>query len=201
MRPHPFAVDSRALHHQPSWENTGSHCVPTRHPERSRTCGPSKPFKVKASLSMPNSVGEKNPADLKVVIRHYRCDAISSSTQQPNLLFRHVLLPKSSSLPPTPKPVLRGCGDHWLRATLLKCFRLLDFYGASSGTNYLEHYSTPLPTQCLCVQSKVRLAYNHTAMHWSTPCHCKRHNLGACKGRVKKQLENTSLFSFTDGVV
>lgn len=130
---------------------------------------------------------KKNPADLKVVIRHYRCDAISSSTQQPNLLFRHVLFPKSSSFPPTPKPVLRGCGDHWLRTTLLKCFRLLDCYGASSGTNYLEHYSTP--TQCLCVQSKVRLAYNHTAMHWSTPCHCKHHKLWACKGRVKNNLK------------
>lgn len=68
-------------------------------------------------------------------------------------------------------------------------FSPLYCYGASSGTNYLEHYSTPLPTQCLCVQSKVRLAYNHTAMHWSTPCHCKRHKLGACKGRVKNNLK------------
>lgn len=82
-------------------------------------------------------------------------------------------------LPPTPKLVLRGCGDHWLRTALLKCFRLLDCYGASSGTNYLKHYSTSLPTQWLCVHSKVRQSYKHTALHWSTPCHCEHHKLGA----------------------
>lgn len=41
--------------------------------------------------------------------------------------------------------------------SLLNCFRLLRCYGASSGTNDLKRYRTPLPTQWPCVRTEVRL--------------------------------------------
>lgn len=60
----------------------------------------------------------------------------------------------SQVFPPTPRLVLRGRVNDWLRTALLKCFRLLNIYGASSGTNYWRNNAGwVLPTQGLQLRS------------------------------------------------